>query len=216
MGVVGRGDQVLLVPLQEQVRHVPAVPLVGAVGDAVEDLDRVDRPQAENLLRRQEGVVGMNGDDEGTGLEGSGRDPRSRLPFPPRLEVERQVDGADIPLQRRAGNRRVQLGADEGRESVRAEGPRVDDGVAVLLEEVIGDGQEVIAGLPVAAADLFGGARAPSERVEWVWMFPFQNFPGLSKGRRSIPFPFTAAGAGKRRESAPAATRSGAGAAPVR
>ena len=126
----------------------------------------------------------MNGDDESAGLEGSRRDPGSGFAFAPRLEVERQVDGADIPLHRRAGNRRVQLGADEGRESLRAEGSRVDNGVAELLEEVIGDGQKVIAGLPVAATHLPGGqgaVRAGGMRVD----IPLPELPRLVE-RKSI------------------------------
>ena len=182
-------------------------------GDAVEGFDRLDRPQAENLLRCQEGVVRMNGDDESAGLEGSRRDPGSRFAFAPRLEVERQVDGADIPLHRRAGNRRVQLGADEGRESLRAEGSRVDNGVAELLEEVIGDSEKVIAGLPVAAAHFPGGAGCRPSRWNACGYSPSGTSPACRTEVDPCPFPASVTGSCEPVRSG--GTRAVAGVAPV-
>jgi hypothetical protein len=48
----------------------------------------------------------------------------------------------------------VQFGPEEGGEALAAVGARVRDGEAVALPEVVGDGEEVVAGLPVEVGDL--------------------------------------------------------------
>ena len=47
-----------------------------------------------------------------------------------------------------------EYGPQDGREAIGAEGQRIGDGVAEAAHEVIGEREEVVALVPVAAADL--------------------------------------------------------------
>lgn len=97
-------------------------------------------------------------------------------------ESERQSYRDDVPLGGELGARSVQLGAKDRGESGFPQRAGVCQRESVLGSEVIGDGQEVVAGLLVAACDLLGWQR-PVGRSEWVRMLPRQKRPGRSNGR---------------------------------
>jgi hypothetical protein len=78
---------------------------------------------------------------------------RSGAPSPAR--VGEQTYGQDVPVFPEPCLGRVQLGPQEGGEALPTVGAGVRDGESVPLAEVVRDGEEVVAGLPVEAGKFF-------------------------------------------------------------
>jgi hypothetical protein len=88
------------------------------------------------------------------------RQRRARLFAPGRREVERQAGGENVPEFALLGAHRMQFGADQSSETVRAKRPRVRDRPAEAFEEMIGELQEVVARTLVRLDDMLGAQRA--------------------------------------------------------
>jgi len=73
--------------------------------------------------------------------------------------IERQSHRDDVSLCGELGARCVQLGAKDRGESGRSQRPGVCQREPVPGAEVIGDGQEIVAGLLAAACDFLGWQR---------------------------------------------------------
>jgi hypothetical protein len=98
----------------------------------------------------------MSGDDKGPGLECPARQLRTRLLKRRGSEIERQSDGEDMPGRSQLHTilRRMQLCPENRREGPRAKRPGVDERPSVVLQEVLGQRQEVVPRRLVEAADL--------------------------------------------------------------
>ena len=101
-----------------------------------------------------------------------------------RREIRRQSGGEDVPDLTVAVGRRMDFGAEDGGEAVGAERQRIGDGEAVAGEEVVGQAQEVVAGVAIEPADLLRLKPAVGEGRMRVDVAPPEP-AGRLKGSRS-------------------------------
>jgi hypothetical protein len=101
--------------------------------------------------------------DESTGVAGTERERDTRLRLACRREILRQADGQHMPGLAMAVGRCVKLGAEDGREAIAAESPRVGDREFVAGHEMVGEAEEVVARVAVEPADFPGRKSAVGE-----------------------------------------------------
>ena len=166
MGVIG-GDQRKLAAFgQKQVGNGGAVRSVTAGGAAVVvDLDCVGGGDAARIGQGQAGPLRVGDGDESPGRHRAGGDfgsgfltqVRQEVRAVRGFEVRRQADGQDMPKLAVLHHAGMQFRPQDGGEAVGPERHGVHDRIAISADEMVGQGQEVIALGPVAAADFFGG-----------------------------------------------------------
>ena len=96
----------------------------------------------------------MGDADKCAGLHGPGRDLRSALLRSRGREIGGQAGGDNVPdgtVFERSG---VQFRAQNRRKFCRTKRPRIGDGKAVLFQEMVGQGDKIVAGLRIQTADL--------------------------------------------------------------
>ena len=102
---------------------------------------------------------GMRDRDERAGIEAAFREIWPGFACSGRREVGRQPDRQQMPEFANRGRRRMHFGPQNGGERIGPKRPRVDDREVVFAEKMIGQRQEIVAGLAVGLAYRFGCER---------------------------------------------------------
>ncbi len=151
--------------LVDQIRAITAIR--SHMAGVVIDFDRVSIGQGRGILRRQRIPTGMRNCDEGAGINAALGERRAGLMGRRRREIGRKPNGQDMPDFAKRGLRCVDLGTKNGREFLGSKGRGVDN-----RKTVLGRKWSVRARKSYPASryrrQTSSGARAPSERLEWV------------------------------------------------
>ena len=117
------------------------------------NLHRVGLGKRQRILHGEAIPLWMRDAQERTGRCCASRHGLHGLALAPWCEIERQAHRHHVPVMALGGDRRVNLGAEQCGESLRAQRARVRDRIAVAGPEVIGQREEVIARVLVEAGD---------------------------------------------------------------